>query len=87
MDIFYRRSTVPKEVSIPFTAPRPSKSEQRKMQRARKRVADIEKVNTDLKKPTATERSNKKDRKVLNHQVEVSRHAVELKKRNQVSQL
>lgn len=55
------------------------------MQRARKRVSEITKVNEDLKKPTRTELNNKKDRKVLNRQVKVSREAVELKKRNSVS--
>ena len=55
------------------------------MQRARKKVAEIDKVNSDLKKPSRSEINNKKDRKVLNRQVEVSREAVELKKRNSVS--
>lgn len=81
----YRKSTVPVEGRPAFTAPRPSKTEQRKMQRARKRVSEITKVNEDLKKPTRTELKNKKDQKDLNRQVEVSREAVELKKRNSVS--
>jgi hypothetical protein len=57
------------------------------MQRARKRVAEIAKMTSDLKKPTSSERNNKKDRKVMNRQNELSHEAVALRKRNQVSYL
>jgi hypothetical protein len=82
-----RRSVVPSETTPAFAGPRASKADARRMQRAKKRSAEIEKMKSDLKKPTATQINSKKDRKVMKNQVQVSNKAVALRERNDVSHL
>jgi hypothetical protein len=53
------------------------------MQREKKRNLEVTKLNNELRKPTPTMKSNKKDRKVLQNQVIRSQYSMVLKTRPQ----
>ena len=83
--ILCRWSTVPSDLTTSSTLTRPTRCEARKIQRAAKRTAEVEKMKSDLKKPTAFQLNSKKDRKVMNNQVKLTQTTVALKKRNNIS--
>ena len=80
-----RRSTVPSELTTSTTAAKPTRAEAHKIRRVNKRTAEVEKMKSDLKKPTAFQLNSKKDRKVMNNQVLLTQTTVAIKKRSSVS--
>lgn len=62
-----------------------SKAENRKLQRQKQRNTVIDQMNTDLKKPTSQQLSNKKDRKMIGKQVASVNYSNAIKARNQVN--
>ena len=80
-----RQSTVPSELTTSTTAAKPTRAEARKIRRVNKQTAEVEKMKSDLKKPTAFQLNSKKDRKVMNNQVLLTQTTVAIKKRNSVS--
>lgn len=63
---------------------KPTKAENRKMQRAKKRTVEIEKLNEDLKRPSTQSLNNKKDRKMIAKQVACGNYANDITARREV---
>lgn len=83
--ILFSKSIAPSSVSSASSKGKLSKSENRKLQRAKKRNVEIDKMNADIKKPSAQQLSNKKDRKMIGKQVASVNYSNALKARNQVN--
>jgi hypothetical protein len=81
---YNRRSSGPSSSSNNSARTKPTKAESRKMQRAKKRTVEIEKINTELKRPSTQSLNNKKDRKMIAKQVACGNHANDIAARREV---